>query len=63
MCAASARLGHFGKNGIVDRIAATVTKTIRTCVKALECTFDSVEFLAKCRSQLPIIEFATIHDR
>jgi hypothetical protein len=40
-------LGHFGKNGIVDRSAATVTETIRTCVEAFECTFDSVEFLAK----------------
>jgi len=47
MCAARARLGHFGKNGIVDRSAATVTETVRTCVKAFECTFDSVEFLAK----------------
>jgi hypothetical protein len=40
-------LGHFGKNGVVDRIAATVTETVGTFIEALESTFDSVEFLAK----------------
>jgi hypothetical protein len=44
--AARARLRHFCKNCIVDRITATVAKSVCTGVETLKRSFNAIEFFA-----------------
>jgi hypothetical protein len=44
--AARARLRHFRENCVVDRISATIAKSVRARVETLECSFNAVEFFA-----------------